>query len=258
MKRSPIKTYLKLCTEFYDLEKHPYDNEALSFYINQARQAHGPILEPMCGTGRFLIPMLQAGLDVQGFDASPYMLDAFKKKYAQVSSQPAPIWQDLVQNFVSDKRYRLIFIPYGSLGLITNYDDLKKSLAVIHHHLEPGGKFIVEIETIASVPQPCGVWQRGAHTRPDGSKIVLNFLPSYEPETQLFQSLSRYESICNDKIQETEEEIFQQYLYRVDELDVLLQDVGFVSIKKYPVYDHTQTIKEDTPIVIYECVKIGT
>ncbi|MFA6527845.1 MAG: class I SAM-dependent methyltransferase [Candidatus Babeliales bacterium] len=250
-----MKTYSKLCTEFYDLEQHPNATQAHLFYMYHARQAKGSILEPMCGTGRFLIPMLQAGLDIQGFDASSHMLDALIKKYALVSAQAAPVWQQFLQEFSCDKRYQLMFIPYGSLGLITNYQDLKKSLAVMYEHLAVGGKCILEIETIASVPHPCGVWRRGSHTRPDGSKIVLNFLASYQPETQLFQSRSRYESVSDGVVIESEEELFQQHLCRFDELDMLLQDVGFPTIKKYAPYDADQPVDENTPIIIYECQK---
>ena len=255
MAKKSLSTYLKLCTDFYDLEQHPNDAQAMSFYMKHAQQAGGPILEPMCGSGRFLIPMLQAGLDAEGFDASPYMLDAFKQKYAYLSSQKAPVWQQFVQDFESDKSYQLIFIPYGSWGLIINLAESKKGLRALYDHLQPGGKFIVEIETIASVPHPCGVWRRGAHARADGSKIVLNFIASYDAETQIFQSRSRYESIINNQVQAQEEEMFEQYLYRMDEFDLLLQEVGFSQIKKYPAFDPAQQVKDDTPIIVYECIK---
>ncbi len=254
MERPQLKTYLKLCTEFYDLEQHPHHDQALAFYMQQAKQANGPILEPMCGTGRFLIPMLQAGLDAEGFDASEYMLDAFRQKYAQMSSQDAPIWQQFVQDLSSNKRYQLIFIPYGSLGLITNYEDLKKSLSVLYRHVAPGGKLIIEIETIESVPQPCGIWRRGVNTRLDGSKIALSFVTSYDPQSQMFTSFSRYESIINGVVDASEEENFQQYLFRIDELDQLLMDAGFANIKKYQPYDQTKAVSVDAPIIIYECI----
>jgi SAM-dependent methyltransferase len=249
-----MKMYSKLSTEFYDLEEHPRGDQALSFYMQHAHQVQGLILEPMCGSGRFLIPMLRAGLQVEGFDASSYMLDAFKQKYAQESMQAAPVWQQFVQDFNSDKRYKLIFIPYGSLGLIIKHEDLKKSLEVMRLHLAPGGKFIVEIETVASVPQPCGVWRRAVNTRPDGAKIALNFVTSYKSEAQMFQSRSRYELIVDGTVEATEEEIFQQYLYRVDELDKLLFDVGFTNVKKYPAFDDTKIVNKDTSVIIYECM----
>jgi ubiquinone/menaquinone biosynthesis C-methylase UbiE len=254
-KQSSLQTYKKLCTEFYDLEQHYNGTQALAFYLDKAHQANGPILEPMCGTGRFLIPMLQAGLDAEGFDASEYMLDAFREKYKRISTQKPPIWQQFVQDFNNNKNYKLIFIPYGSWGLITNITDSQKGLDALYRHLQPNGTLILEIETVASVPHPCGIWRRGTHTKKDGTIIALSTLTAYTPETQMFQSLCRYEAIVNNKVHMTEEENFEQYLYRFDELDVLLKNSGFSNIKKYPAYDPTQMVNKNTPIIIYECAK---
>ena len=253
MKQQPLTTYLKLCTEFYDLDKGPdKDLNIMDFYLQKARHAQGPILEPMCGTGRFLIPMLEAGLDATGFDASPYMLDAFRQKWPH---QPAPFWQQFVQNFSSDLRYNLIFVPFGSWGLITDADDAKKSLASMYYHLAPGGTFILEIETVASVPYPCGIWRRGLHTRADGSRIAINTMTSYDPTTQLFQALCRYESLVDGVIVATETEDFKQHLFRFDEMDTLLRDAGFVHFNKYQDYQLTPATNEMTHIIIYECTK---
>jgi SAM-dependent methyltransferase len=255
IKRQPLKTYLKLCTEFYDLEKHENDDQELLFYLKKALQANGPILEPMCGTGRFIIPMLQAGLDIEGFDASPHMLDALKKNCETLGIKNPPAWQEFAQDFKSDKRYQLIFVPFGSWGLITNIEDSKKSIANLYEHLKQGGKLILEIETTTSVPTQCGVWRRSVNTRDDGSKIALNHIASYRPETQIFKSHCIYESIVNNKVEKKEEEDFQQYLYRHDELDSILQAANFSVIKKYPAHDPTKPTTKDTPIIIYECVK---
>lgn len=255
MTRKPLGTYLKLCTEFYELEHHLNGAEALAFYMHHASKASGRILEPMCGSGRFLIPMLEAGFEAEGFDASPYMLDALQKKYSSFNGNKAPVSQQFVADFKSDNRYCLIFIPYGSWGLITDRNESKKSLEVLYAHLEFGGKFIVEIETVESVPHPCGVMRRGTHARGDGSIIALNFIASYHATTQLFQSLCRYELIRDSAVQAYEDEVFEQYLYRVDEFDQLLNDVGFTQIKKYPAFDCSCTVKNDTSVIIYECIK---
>lgn len=253
MSKRSLNTYSHLCTDFYDLEDHVNHDRALSFYMQHAQQAGGAILEPMCGSGRFLIPLLQAGLPAEGFDASLAMLTSFKEKFASISDPP--IWQQFVQDFQSSKLYRLIFIPYGSWGLITDQQEAQQSLKALYDALDVGGKLIIEIETIFSVPHPCGVLRRGTHTRPDGSVIALSFIASYDDQTQLFKSNSCYQLIIDNDVQAREHELFEQYLYRVDEFDQLLQNCGFVSIKKYPAFDSTQKIKDDTPIIIYECLK---
>ena len=71
-----MKSHLKLCNEAYNIDKPNAPEDALSFYLQYAEQAHGPILEPMCGSGRFPIPLLQRGFIIDGADASPDMLRA--------------------------------------------------------------------------------------------------------------------------------------------------------------------------------------
>src|SRR3990167_7683979 len=100
MSQQELTTYLKLCTEYYDLEHHRYDAQAQNFYSSYAQKINGLTLEPMCGTGRFLLPLLETGLAIEGFDASPYMLAALREKYAKLSSNPAPVWQQFLQDFI--------------------------------------------------------------------------------------------------------------------------------------------------------------
>lgn len=253
MNRAPLTTYLTLCTEYYDLVQHIRGVQALEFYMQYAKAAHGPILEPMCGTGRFLIPMLEAGLAIEGFDASPYMLDALKKKYTH--SEAVPVSQQFVEDFNSNKLYHLIFVPYGSWGLISDIANSKKSLANMYRHLAPGGKLLLEIETVASAPHDCGVWDRSVQSRADGSSIALNTLVTYKPDTQIYKAVCRYESIVGNAIVATETEDFLMYLFRFDEMDQLLREVGFVNIKKYQDYAKTPVTDPNSPIIIYECTK---
>lgn len=257
MKKSTLTTYQKLCTEYYDLEREQNEGAStdLAFYMDYAYKANGPILEPMCGTGRFLIPMLQAGLDIEGFDASQHMLDALRQKYAQISNEEPPVWQEFLQDFSSSKLYKLIFIPFGSWGLITDIETSKKCLEIMYKHLEKGGKFVIEIETPASISKECGTWIRDAKTRDDGSQIAIDVLMSYDAKTQMFSAKCRYESIINNEIVASEEEYFEQYIYKFDEMDKLLKEVGFSEIKKYQNYQKAAAINPDTPIIFYECTK---
>jgi len=49
----------------YDLvpKDIPY---GVDFYVALAREASGPVLDIACGTGRILLPCLQAGADIEG------------------------------------------------------------------------------------------------------------------------------------------------------------------------------------------------
>jgi hypothetical protein len=61
-----MRGYGKLSTEFYALDKPTAPPDAFDFYERYAREARGHIHEPMCGTGRFLLPLQAQGLDISG------------------------------------------------------------------------------------------------------------------------------------------------------------------------------------------------
>lgn len=69
-----MDTYQSLCAKFYEADKPEAPQEALHFYEAYAKKSDGKILEPMCGTGSYLPPLLNAGLDIIGFDGSEAML----------------------------------------------------------------------------------------------------------------------------------------------------------------------------------------
>ena len=74
-----MNEYTMLCTEMYDLDKPSAPDDVLSFYLDYAEKAKGRVLAPMCGTGRFLIPLSERGFSIDGFDNSVYMLEACKE-----------------------------------------------------------------------------------------------------------------------------------------------------------------------------------
>src|SRR3990167_4433531 len=114
-----IDTYLNLCTEVYDLSKPTAPKDAYDFFRSYAIDAQGRILEPMCGTGRFLLPLVAEGFDVSGFDRSQSMLDALHKK-ANAKSLKVNVWLGSAEDVKLQKKYKLIFIPSGSFCLITD------------------------------------------------------------------------------------------------------------------------------------------
>lgn len=255
MERKPLTTYQALSTLFYDLELQNDTSGALAFYWSYAKSAQGMILEPMCGTGRFLVPFLQAGLAIEGFDASAHMLAALKKKCASLGLENPPVWQQFVQDFTSSKRYHLIFIPFGSWGLITNQAEAYHSLVNLYSHLAPDGKLILEIETVNSVPYPCDIWRRGIHKKDAVTTIAINTFTTYNSSTQLFSARCHYELIQNSIITQEEAEVFDQYLFRNNELDELLKTIGFRAFYKYQNYQKAEATSTTAPVLIYECIK---
>jgi SAM-dependent methyltransferase len=252
MNSDPFNSYSRLCAEYYNLDKPNAPEDELNFYLHYAITATGPILEPMCGTGRFLIPMLEQGFDIEGFDASPHMLEILKQKCAQKNLKPT-ISQLFLQEFNSNKKYHLIFIPSGSFGLITNRTQIQQCLLILFNHLIPGGKFVFEIDTSHSFNDPRGVWQKSIHKKYDGSYIALQHRPSYDNASHIVEVLCRYEHIVNNTVVATEINNFDVKLYEYDELDPFLAQLGF-SFVKYKAHQKAYATHQDA-IIIYECTR---
>ena len=96
--------------DVYDLvgKDIPY---GLDFYVALARKASGPVLDVACGTGRILLPCLQAGVDIEGLDLFEPMLDTLRAKAATLSLSPR-LHQFDMSDFSLPRRYALVMIPF--------------------------------------------------------------------------------------------------------------------------------------------------
>jgi ubiquinone/menaquinone biosynthesis C-methylase UbiE len=57
----------------------------LQFYVEEAEKAGAPVLELGCGTGRILLPIAKAGLNIVGLDRAPTMLALLRQKLAKLN-----------------------------------------------------------------------------------------------------------------------------------------------------------------------------
>jgi len=70
-----LSYYNKLSSEVYDIDKYVgLSFGDVEFYSDRLASCTDNILEPGVGTGRILIPLLEKGLKVAGFDVSNEML----------------------------------------------------------------------------------------------------------------------------------------------------------------------------------------
>ena len=78
--REPQQNYYgSLCTEMYELLHKKAPEDELNFYLSYAEQGL-KILEPLCGSGRFLVPFMERGFHIYGMDLSGEMLAQLRKK----------------------------------------------------------------------------------------------------------------------------------------------------------------------------------
>jgi len=232
-----VSSYGKLCTEFYDIDKPEPPPDAFDFYLAQAERAGGAILEPMCGSGRFLLPLLARGFDVVGSDASPHMLAACRAHARRLGLEPA-LKEERLDALTNDRRFALIFIPSGSFCLITDEAAAFAGLVRVRELLVPNGRFIVEVERRdrTRCSELSGTWGGRWVTRPDGAKIVLSWLSQYVAPSGISSTLHRYELLKEGRLWAREFEDFELKLYELSAFRELLTRAGFSQIQALTPY----------------------
>jgi SAM-dependent methyltransferase len=208
----------------------------------------------MCGTGRFLLPLVTEGFDVHGFDGSQHMLDALHKK-AKDQNLKVNVWQGLVENLKPEEKYKLIFIPSGSFCLLTDEVAIKNALKKFHDILTDDGILVFEVETSKSIPTPIGVWRGSVWNRKDEKFILANFL-TLQPENNIATAICRYELVDTNSIIQTEIEYMKLRLYDdSNQLVSLLNENGFSNVKIMKAFDRNKNPDPNDESVVYECGK---
>jgi len=230
-----MNSYKNLCTQFYDLDKPDAPPEALAFYLRYARHANGAILEPMCGSGRFLLPLLERGFPIDGVDASGDMLQACRENGRRRGLAPV-LYEQALHQLELPGRYHLVMIPASSFCLITEPDQVRESLRRLHALMVPEATLVVEIELLMPQPPQPDSWRGRWVTRPDGAKIVISQLSRHRAADRVSHSLHRYELIKDGRLLETEWEELDLRLYELGEFRALLEDCGFTAVRHFTGY----------------------
>ena len=136
-----------LNVETYDARTAGFPGE-IDFWIKQARESRGPVLELACGTGRVTWPIARAGIEIVGLDISPPMLRTAEAKRAhesdEVSERVRFVRGDMT-DFSLSETFALAIIPFRAFQVLLTAEEQRRSLTCIHRHLRPHGRLIIDI-----------------------------------------------------------------------------------------------------------------
>ncbi|MFB3786079.1 MAG: class I SAM-dependent methyltransferase [bacterium] len=127
----------------------PYRNrQDVGFFVETAQTAGSPVLELACGTGRVLLPIARAGVQITGLDLSPSMLAVCRGRLAL---EPPEIQANIqlaegdMRSFDFPRRFRMILIPFRSFQHLLTVEDQLACLRCCHRHLEEGGRLTLDL-----------------------------------------------------------------------------------------------------------------
>lgn len=221
--------YAGLPATLYDSFFPEVDEQELAFYAQHIKDCAPPALEVACGTGRILLPLLERGLDVEGFDASPEMLAQCKAKAAQKHLSPV-LYQQLMQDLSLSKKYGCVFSPLGSFQQVADRDDAQQALQKFYNHLLPGGKLIMYLHLPWYDAPTFGDWHEHESVVMGDKKIIVHEKSIHDPLEQLVFSTYRYEVWQNNIMQSREEKEQTIRWYSRYEFEMMLEGAGFSTV----------------------------
>jgi SAM-dependent methyltransferase len=130
---------------YYDADMGSFTDD-LPLYRELARRSDGPILDAMCGTGRVVVPLAQAGFQTVGLDIAPAMVAVVERKIAERQlDRRLRVAQGDVRSFELHERFGLILVPMNSFMHLETVEDQLKALRSIQRHLLPGGLLVLDL-----------------------------------------------------------------------------------------------------------------
>jgi len=138
--------YGPLCTEVYDLTKPAGTSFGdIEYYKDRLQSCKdGRILEAMAGSGRVLIPLLEAGFNIDGIDESADMLASCRRQCQDKGLTPQ-LYEGAIQSFKLPQSYDAIIVPAGSFLLLDKREHSLQALDCFYNHLAPGGRLILDL-----------------------------------------------------------------------------------------------------------------
>ena len=240
--------YGSLCTEMYEILHEKAPDDELNFYLSYAQKGQ-KILEPLCGSGRFLVPFLNMGFDISGIDLSAEMLRKLKEKAPDANVVNADITE-----YSTNEKYDYIFISSGSVSLFTDMELCINIITKLKELLSPGGKFVFAVDTVASICSDDKSYKTSISVNTkDGFKLILKSKNHYDKQSQTQFSPGIYELYDGQTLIQSETMDFQTHLYRFGELEQYLTEIGFSSVKVYSNFQKDIAENDRCDMFLYEC-----
>jgi len=208
----------------------------IPFWVAQAKAARpggagsGRVLELCCGTGRLLIPCLEAGVPVEGLDRSAVMLDRLRSKLFARGLDADVAFGDM-RDFTRPHRYALLFIAFNAFLHNLSAADQLATLQCCREHLEPNGRLMLNVfhplaRKLAEHDGVPRVFKTVPH--PAGGSARVTDAGRGDPVEQRIRTARKVERLDPEgRVTETHDLSFElRYVYK-PEMELLLTLAGF-------------------------------
>ena len=230
-----MSAYGTLGTLFHDVEEPRASDGEIAWYIARLPRAAGLVLDVMAGSGRLLVPLLEAGLSVHGVDISEATLASCRKRL-EASGRETELFRQNVVALNLPFRYAAAFVAGGSFQLLTDPASALDALLRIRAHLLDPGVLLLDLFVPAGADHPPGaaVVEVRTVTPVEGCRIGLRSETFFDVEMRRIDVKSRYERRDLHAITAREDQTLALTWYTEEEALTLLKDAGYRDIRIEP------------------------
>lgn len=213
------------------------------FYLELARQTGSPVLELACGTGRILLPLARAGIEVTGLDSSQKMLESLQNKLDReepgVRTRVGLVNADM-REFALDTRYKFVFCAFHSFQHLMTTEDQLACLKSVRTCLAEDGLLCLDVfaprhDMLAQKRQ-----EHELSVRVDpstGRETVSRYVTERDQVNQAMKSTLVFDRIGPDgTIHRSIHRISLCWIFH-REMHLLLRLAGFEVVQVYGDYD---------------------
>jgi len=198
------------------------------YFLLLAQQDVHPkkILDVCCGTGTMCQMLTREGFDIAGFDLSPGMIEAAREKAAKKKLNIRYEVMDAC-NFDMSDSYNSAFSFFDSLNNILDGEKLFQAFKRVYEHLEPGGSFIFDLNTPVAFEEQ----MFDQENLRSNAKLRYKWIGDWNDQTRLITVNMRF-WYKGEEFRETH----VQRAYDREDVEEMLEDAGFTSIRAYHSY----------------------
>jgi len=245
---TPSYEYYGMIAEFWDLFRGDTSTwEDRFFFLDVVKKYGPPVLDVGCGTGRILLDFMQQGIDIDGVDNSPDMLALLHQK-AEKLNLKLTVYQQEMTELSLPRKYQTILVPSSSFQLLLDTSLPPIAIALFYKHLLPGGVLAMPFMTLWRQENPLESEFTREVLRPEDGTTVRRWQYSrFDPETDLEDTIDRYEIVRDGKVIASEEHHQSPATrsYTQQQAIVLYQEAGFKDIQVFHEFTFEPVRPED-------------
>ena len=204
----------------------PVDPSPYARFIERSGQ---PALELGCGDGDPLLQLRSRGLDVEGLDSSPDMIERCRVA-AAARGIDVTLHLQRIEEMQIDRRFRTIFLAGPTFNLLPADETARRALTCIHDHLTADGSVLIPL----FIPQPTPLHVLGrarSHVTDDGATMTLTMLSEQRDEMARTQTtVLRYE-LQTGQHHQVDERPWLLHWYSQDGIRELAAAAGFTTVR---------------------------